>query len=118
MRAVRCANQTVEVVDLPSPIGEGVRVKIVSAGICGSDLHLLKSHFPLPYTLGHELAGVLDNGQPVAIEPLTPCGHCDRCQRGDYNLCQLGPAMIYGTGRDGGIEATPPAIRSPWRGLF
>ncbi len=103
MRAVRCSDKSVEVVDLPAPVGEGVRVKVISAGICGSDLHLLKSDFQLPYTLGHELAGELDNGQQVAIEPISPCGECDCCQRGDYNLCQIGPSMIYGSGRDGGM---------------
>ena len=103
MRAVRCSEKQVQIVDLPPPMGDGVRVRIASAGICGSDLHLLQSDFPLPHTLGHELAGELPDGRPVAIEPIAPCGECDRCTRGDYNLCQLGLSMIYGSGRDGGM---------------
>ena len=103
MRAVRCRDRRIQVVDLPAPTGDGVRVQVASAGICGSDLHLLQSDFPLPYTLGHELAGELDDGRQVAIEPISPCGECDRCVRGDYNLCQLGPSMIFGSGRDGGM---------------
>ena len=103
MRAVRCSDKRVQVVDLPPPSGEGVRVRVASAGICGSDLHLLQSDFPLPHTLGHELAGELPDGRQVAIEPIAPCGECDRCDRGDYNLCRLGPSMIYGSGRDGGM---------------
>ena len=120
MRAVRCSgssgssNKRVEVVDLPAPTGDGVRVKIASAGICGSDLHLVASDFALPHTLGHELAGELDDGRQVAIEPIDPCGQCERCVRGDYNLCRLGPSMIYGSGRDGGMAEE---VRVPERAL-
>ena len=103
MRAVRCSGGSVQVVDAPTPQGEGVRVRVVSAGICGSDLHLLESDFPLPSILGHEFAGTLSNGRPVAIEPLAPCGECEFCECGDYNLCRTGPGIILGTGRDGGM---------------
>jgi len=41
MRAVRAHDRIVEVVDVPRPTGDGVRVAIRSAGICGSDLHLI-----------------------------------------------------------------------------
>ncbi len=57
MKAVRCNHGKVFVADVPAPSGEGVNVKIASAGICGSDLHMLASGWPLPNTLGHELAG-------------------------------------------------------------
>jgi threonine dehydrogenase-like Zn-dependent dehydrogenase len=67
MRAVRCAGHAVEVVDVPAPRGIGVRVRIRSAGICGSDLHLLGSDFPLDHTLGHEMAGLAPDGTAVAI---------------------------------------------------
>ena len=87
MKAVRCQHQHVQVVDIPAPSGEGVRVKIASSGICGSDLHLVNGPFEISTTLGHEVAGVLADGRTVAIEPLAPCGHCDCCARGDYNLC-------------------------------
>ena len=53
MRAVRKGDQGVEVVEVERPSGPGVRVKIDSCGICGSDLHLLRSEFELPATLGH-----------------------------------------------------------------
>jgi threonine dehydrogenase-like Zn-dependent dehydrogenase len=103
MRAVRSVDRAAAVADVSRPAGEGVRVAIRSAGICGSDLHLLTSDFPLPFVLGHEMAGELSDGTAVAIEPLVPCGHCDRCQLGEYNLCRSGMSMLLGVGRDGGM---------------
>ena len=104
MRAVRCCEGRVEVVDVPAPSGDGVRVRVRSSGICGSDLHLITStEFPVHATLGHEFAGVTDDGTPVAIEPLLPCGECGFCVSGDYQRCVIGPTMILGTALDGGM---------------
>ncbi len=101
MRAVRIAARTVTVVDQPLPRGDGITVIIASAGICGSDLHLL--NWDLPVVLGHEMAGTLPDGTPVAIEPIDPCWVCAACASGDYNLCERGGSMVLGVGRDGGM---------------
>lgn len=117
MRAVRCVEGEIRVVQLPPPGDDGVRVRIRSVGICGSDLHLVSAASPFGparVTLGHELAGVTDDGTPVAIEPLAPCERCEPCLRGDYNLCALGPGMIFGVGRDGGMA---DELRVPARAL-
>jgi threonine dehydrogenase-like Zn-dependent dehydrogenase len=103
MRAVRIVNGAIEVVDVPLPGGDGVKVRIRAAGICGSDLHMLAHGYHPPVTLGHELAGELSDGTPVAIEPLVPCGTCELCAAGDYNLCRSAPSMIVGIMRDGGM---------------
>jgi len=103
MRAVRIGTNGVEVRDVPAPSGDGVRVKMKSAGICGSDLHMLEHGMNTGVTLGHELAGELADGTPVAIEPLAPCGACEFCVAGDYNLCRSAPQMIVGIMRDGGM---------------
>ncbi|MBW2712709.1 MAG: alcohol dehydrogenase catalytic domain-containing protein, partial [Deltaproteobacteria bacterium] len=103
MRAVRCCENGIQVVDTPAPQGEGVRVKIRSVGICGSDLHMIGGGYPASRTLGHEMAGELSDGTHVAIEPLAPCGKCEFCLTGEYNLCRLGAAMAYGIGLDGGM---------------
>jgi threonine dehydrogenase-like Zn-dependent dehydrogenase len=103
MRAVRCGSGRVRVVDVPEPTGDGVRVRVRSAGICGSDLHLVGGGFPVAGTLGHEFAGELADGTAVAVEPLEPCGSCPPCTAGDYHLCRVGPAMLLGVGRDGGM---------------
>ena len=74
-------------------------IQIGACGVCGTDLHILQGHWPTalpwPFTLGHELAGVIVEigpelnsdfmGQPlhvgakVMLPPLMPCGECDYC---------------------------------------
>jgi len=103
MKAVRAQGGRVQLVEVPRPSGDGVRVRIRSAGICSSDLHLIAGGWPVASTLGHEVAGELADGTPVAVEPVAPCGHCDQCQLGSYALCRLGPQMIHGVARDGGM---------------
>jgi len=103
MLAVRCAGSGIEVVEVPEPRGEGVRVRIAAAGICGSDLHMVDMGFPVAGTLGHEFAGLLSDGRAVAVEPIEPCGTCEPCRVGDYQLCELGPGILMGVGRDGGM---------------
>ena len=88
---------------------DGVRVMVASAGICGSDLHLLT--WNLPAVMGHEFAGTLADGTRVAVEPIAPCGVCGPCSDGDVQRCITGPAMILGVGRNGGMadECVVPA---------
>ena len=70
MKVVRCCDKHVHVVDVPAPQGEGVLVKVRSAGICGSDLHMVNAGYDIPSTLGHEVAGTLSDGRAVALEPI------------------------------------------------
>lgn len=111
MKAIRCSEGKISVHEVPPPQGEGVRVQIRSAGICGSDLHLVTSPFAPQVILGHEMAGELPDGRAVAIEPVQACGHCDCCERGDYNLCRAGPVGVMGVALDGGMaeEVLVPA---------
>ena len=104
MKAVRVIDGTPQAVDVPVPSGDGVRVKIKSSGICGSDLHMLDMGILNPeVTIGHEFAGLLDDGTPVAIEPVAYCGACAQCDSGDYNLCSRAIADVLGFGQDGGM---------------
>ena len=102
MRAVRCRGSEVEVVEIPPPAGDGVRVRVRSAGICGSDLHMVRGALLGDVTLGHEIAGIAEDGTPVAVEPLDICGECAECRRGDYNLCCKGP-RVHGASLNGGM---------------
>lgn len=93
----------------PPPPGPGqVRLKVAAVGICGSDLHTYAdarigdTKVESPLVLGHEFAGVIDGvgpgaldgldqplrpGQRVAVDPATPCWHCEMCEAGHPNLC-------------------------------
>lgn len=113
MRAVRCSDGVAALVEVPAPQGEGIRVRVASAGICGSDLHL--ESWNLPATLGHEMAGFLADGTPVAVEPIAPCRSCAQCQAGAYNRCEANPGLL-GVNRDGGMAdecLVPPGALVP-----
>jgi len=100
-------------VPLP-PVGPAdalVRVKV--AGICHSDAHYRAGRspaFPLPLTLGHEVAGIIERvgdqvtgfrpGDRVCLHYLVTCGRCRFCLGGKEQFCPSG-AMI-GKHRDGG----------------
>lgn len=81
--------------DEPIPVasvGEKL-VRIKSVGVCGSDLHWFSegeigdAKLNRPLVLGHELAGVTEDGQRVAIDPAISCGACEFCEHGHPNLC-------------------------------
>ena len=74
-------------------------IRIYACGVCGTDIHILRGHWPKPLpwplTLGHELAGVIEEkgptlevdfmgqalaiGDKVMLPPLMPCGECYYC---------------------------------------
>lgn len=108
MKAVIKDGSSVQLVEKPSCKAgsqpSSVMVNVSSVGICGSDLSLLKSGFPLSHTLGHEIAGVTEDGRAVAIEPIVFCGRCDHCLLGRHQHCVLGAAnTVLGIGHDGGM---------------
>ena len=113
MRAVRFVDGQVTLADVPRPEDApgAVRVRVRTAGICGSDLAMLAAGFPMQGTPGHEVSGELEDGTPVAIEPVVPCGACSYCRAGNYQVCRSGTEMIFGVGRHGGMaeEMVVPA---------
>jgi len=102
MQAVKSTEDGVRVVavDDPDPTGDEVVVEMRSASVCGSDLHLA-GFGPLPAVMGHEFAGILADGTPVAVDPNAPCGACDLCTEGKTHLCRN--LAILGVTRDGGM---------------
>jgi alcohol dehydrogenase, propanol-preferring len=105
-----------EVVDVPEPRpGPGeVLLRVRAAGVCRTDLGLLRAGGPLmPVTLGHEIVGdVLDAGPDAdggavgttaAVYELIGCGWCAPCRRGEDNLCRDGVPEVPGITRDGGM---------------
>ncbi|MBL6752324.1 MAG: NAD(P)-dependent alcohol dehydrogenase [Nevskia sp.] len=74
-------------------------VRTTASLICTSDVHNVHGVVPLPEgrVLGHESVGVVyrvgsevrlfKEGQRVAVNAITPCGHCNGCQRGFTSQC-------------------------------
>jgi (R,R)-butanediol dehydrogenase/meso-butanediol dehydrogenase/diacetyl reductase len=113
--AVYHGNRDVRIEELPEPNprpGE-VKLRVVTNGICGTDVHEFfdgpiltptadhphaRTGTRAPVVIGHEFAGVVADvgegvaafapGDRVVVEPLHRCGQCRFCLRGDYNLCQ------------------------------
>ena len=100
-------------IGVPSVGSEDVLVRVEAAGICHSDAHYRAGRSlvrPLPLTLGHEVAGVVQKtgpevsqfkpGDRVCLHYLASCGICAYCQRGNEQFCVSGAMM--GKFRDGG----------------
>jgi len=92
----------------PPPAAHAL-LRILTTGICGSDLHsylgarIGDTPIQDPLTIGHEFSAVVEAvgagatdafGQPlvagtrVAVDPAQPCGRCELCERGHPNLCR------------------------------
>jgi L-iditol 2-dehydrogenase len=87
-------------IDIPKIKDDEVLIKVKTAGVCGSDLHLFNGTHPIrkaPAILGHEVAGdiveignnvkKLKIGDRVTVEPQQGCGECKFCQQDLVNLC-------------------------------
>ncbi|KKC35306.1 hypothetical protein WH87_17130 [Devosia epidermidihirudinis] len=103
--AVLMAPETIEIMDWHEPVcgPDDVVVDIAAVGVCGSDVHYFRhgrigdTIADKPIVLGHEAAGTvtaiganvrhLKIGDRVTLEPQRPCGHCEQCWSGAYNLC-------------------------------
>ncbi|KAB1914442.1 NAD(P)-dependent alcohol dehydrogenase [Micromonospora sp. AMSO31t] len=129
MRAVRMtAPGVLEQVEVPTPTaGPGeVLLRVGAVGACHSDLHILDAPagpFPIPMTLGHEIAGTVDQlgpgvtgwsaGDRAAVYGIIGCGRCRACLRGAENQCRVVPVGGVGLSRDGGLadHVVVPASR-------
>jgi len=129
MKAVRLIEigQPLQMQDVPLPsVGDrDVLVRIRAAGICHSDVHYRNGTSPvgpLPQTLGHEIAGVVEevgsqvnrikSGDRVCLHYLVTCGDCIYCSRGNEQFCVEG--MMLGKHCDGGYAEY---IAVPARGV-
>ena len=117
MKAVRLmqVGSPLEMQDVPIPrCGErDVLVRVRAAGICHSDAHYRAGKSPvrpLPMTLGHEVAGVveqvgkavtrLEPGDRVCLHYNITCGDCSHCASGNEQFCPTG--LMIGHFTDGG----------------
>jgi len=75
-----------ELADLPEPTGSGLLVRVLACGLCGSDVEKL-GRAARGTVLGHEVAGVLEDGSRVTVVHRVPCGTCERCRAGHQSTC-------------------------------
>jgi D-arabinose 1-dehydrogenase-like Zn-dependent alcohol dehydrogenase len=100
--------------DDPVPTGKEVLVRVLSCGLCHSDLHFHEGFFDLgggehldvqnigvqlPAALGHEVYGRIEDFGPdsgltdadrdrlVIVFPWLGCGECEYCTSGRDNMC-------------------------------
>ena len=129
MKAARLVkvNEPLSIEEIPTakPRASEVLVRIRSAGVCHSDLHILGGGYSgpsgvfftiedrgmkLPLTLGHEVAGTVDSvgedvrgfseGEEVVVYPWVGEQSCPACTRGEENLCDTPRSL--GIFQDGG----------------
>jgi propanol-preferring alcohol dehydrogenase len=117
MKAVRLVKPGLQLemqeVLVPQVGARDVLVLVKAAGICHSDAHYRAGRspvYPLPLTLGHEVAGVVHQageeatkfrpGDRVCLHYMTTCGNCIYCSQGIEQFCTTG--RMIGKHRDGG----------------
>ncbi len=100
-------------VDVPAVGADDVLIRVRAAGICGTDVHILRGEYEANYPLipGHEFSGEVVSiganvtrfraGDRVTADPNIPCNRCSFCQRNEPNQCRHLKAV--GVTRDGGF---------------
>lgn len=115
------------IIETPKPQGGEVLLRVQCCGLCHSDLHIQDGYadagngeridttrgIVLPFTLGHEIAGIVEEvgpdaptdliGRKAAVFPWIGCGKCRDCANGDENLCARN--RYLGVAIDGGFAS-------------
>jgi threonine 3-dehydrogenase len=113
MRAGR--GLSMESAPVPAIGAADVLVRVKTASICGTDLHIYgwdrwsQGRIKPPVTLGHEFCGMVERvgeevtsviaGDFVSAEMHVNCGHCHQCRLGEAHICQN--LRIIGIDQDG-----------------
>lgn len=108
MKALWLENNQISLRDVPQPNNPNeALIKIRKAGICSTDLELVKGYYPYTGILGHEFVGeVVDApdkswiGQRVVGEINAVCGKCEACLNGRPTHCEVRTVLGI-TNRDG-----------------
>ncbi|BAZ29505.1 zinc-containing alcohol dehydrogenase superfamily protein [Cylindrospermum sp. NIES-4074] len=80
--------------EIPEPPPGEALVRVLRAGICNTDIELLRGYYPYTGILGHEFVGVVEQGpenlinQRVVGEINAVCGKCRFCRRGQPTHCE------------------------------
>jgi L-iditol 2-dehydrogenase len=97
----------IEIVEQPAPTlrhPTDILLKIIRAGICGSDIHYYRQGrigdqiVRFPYSIGHECSAIVVDvgnhvthfkpGDRVVVDPSVSCGVCDQCLLGHFHTCR------------------------------
>lgn len=97
---------------VPEPKPGEVLVRVVRAGICDTDLQIMKGYMGFEGVMGHEFVGVAQNGvlrgKRVVAEINCSCGKCEMCIGGMANHCPN--RTVLGIDRHDGVFADFVAV--------
>lgn len=97
MQALWLENQKLQLrsdLETPKPPPGEALVKVLRAGICNTDIELLRGYYPYRGILGHEFVGIVKEGpenllnQRVVGEINAVCGKCRFCRSGNPTHCE------------------------------
>jgi alcohol dehydrogenase, propanol-preferring len=111
MKAAMIEDGSVHVRDVPPPTpgGEEALVRIAAAGVCHSDLHMVRARVPRAMPIGHEAIGIVEALGPGAERSVRVgdrvilglggmggywCGTCEYCLRGLPRHCPESKRII------------------------
>jgi len=97
----------IEIVEQPDPTLQrptDVLLRVIRAGVCGSDIHYYTQGrigdqiVRFPFCIGHECSAIVADvgkqvtrskpGDLVVVDPSVSCGACDQCRLGQFNTCR------------------------------
>ena len=97
----------IEIVEQPDPTLQhptDVLLRVIRAGVCGSDIHYYTQGrigdqiVRFPFCIGHECSAIVADvgkqvtrfkpGDLVVVDPSVSCGTCDQCRLGQFNTCR------------------------------
>jgi threonine dehydrogenase-like Zn-dependent dehydrogenase len=110
MKALRYENKVLSVSEVGEPrrVGEAL-VRVTLAGVCRTDIEIVRGYAGFEGTLGHEFVGVVESapdehrallGKRVVGEINAGCGVCPLCRAGDARHCPARTVLGI-VGRDG-----------------
>ena len=98
----------IEEIPIPECTCGGAVLKLKGSLICGTDAKIFKSGHPKikpPQIIGHECCGEIVSlestntnlkvGDRVTLQTSIPCGRCEMCKRGIFNLCESIKAISW-----------------------
>jgi threonine dehydrogenase-like Zn-dependent dehydrogenase len=108
MLALRVDNKRVSLKQIEKPNNaDEALVRVLTSGICNTDLEIARGYAGFKGTIGHEFVGVVENssdralaGRRVVGEINAGCGKCDLCRAGDPRHCAARTVLGI-VGRDG-----------------